>query len=318
MITVKKGFEKIRTLSSSQKALHLSEEAIEALEAVLEGATITQRESFIDPVGHEYMGFIEARLSQPNLGYLAPDQSNGLWGGSTTQALCQLAQVYNLGSKTGQVLDSDLLLALLDGQKSPTSIKSKPSSYDWLKELVEANGGKWGASEGKGHIVGIRGWIYPGQKVENIPNVYNDVLYFACIKNGQKIVKAFVSSCDPGYYYYKIRVLNQRGCAHLKAGHYKYQLGTHRNYQALIQAAPVTVVRSFEGNAKKGDPEDTGYFGLNIHAGTAGENVYNASAGCQVIQSAGPNGWQWVQFIGAVKSVLKAGEVINYSLIEKV
>lgn len=101
------------------------------------------------------------------------------------------------------------------------------------------------------------------------------------------------------------------GVAVLKAGVWRYRLGIHNlskdpavhpHYEALVQAAPVTVTRD-PGGAHATPWDDTGLFGINIHHG--GFNT-TSSEGCQTIH---PD--QWAGFITLVKS-----EVQRYGVIE--
>lgn len=285
--------------------------------AVLAGESfIAQRDSFHDPLSEEYLGWLEARLASEHLGYLAKDQVNGLWGHSTTEALALVAQTYGLPFEG--ILNRELLLAVLDGQKSARQHQSTPNSYQWLQGLVRAAGGHWDDKPDYLNLIGIRGYLLPTGKLENIPDIYNDTLFQAWRDaTGREHVQAFVASTDPGRYYYRYRKLNPHGCAWLQPGQYCYQRGIHMTYPALVQAAAVKLKRIGEsGSPAAGDTSESGWFGINIHAGTGGPDVYNASAGCQVIQSYGPQGWQWQKFWSQVAG--SPNRIFLYTLIDEV
>lgn len=119
---------------------------------------------------------------------------------------------------------------------------------------------------------------------------------------------------DYGYYPFNANtdpsVLRPRA-ARLKAGTWWYKLGTHnitkakhRQYPALVQAAPVTVSRYGAG-------DDTGFFGINIHKGS---NNSTSSAGCQTIPPS-----QWNSFYELVKMEMKRADIkrIPYVLVDK-
>lgn len=117
----------------------------------------------------------------------------------------------------------------------------------------------------------------------------------------------FNANCDPS---------RQRpGMAMLKAGVWRYQIGTHglsrpteQQYTALVQAAPVTVLRYAIGEPAR---EDTGLFGINIHRGGYSTT---SSEGCQTIYPE-----QWPAFIALVESEMKRHGMatIPYALTER-
>lgn len=79
---------------------------------------------------------------------------------------------------------------------------------------------------------------------------------------------------DPGTYWL-LNPLQVLGTAILKAGQYinSYRLGLHKGqYEALVQAKPVTVLRDYDRNAVldfANGKEDKGMFGVNIHRSSA-------------------------------------------------
>ena len=93
----------------------------------------------------------------------------------------------------------------------------------------------------------------------------------------------------------------------LKPGVWRYQKGKHKRnspfgYMAFVQAAPVTVVRDQKG-------EDTGFFGINIHAGGIGTT---SSLGCQTVYKL-----QWLEFRSLVYAEMAKANVtkIPYVLV---
>ncbi len=107
-------------------------------------------------------------------------------------------------------------------------------------------------------------------------------------KNWQQHI--FKATTDPGTYWLQ-NPSSPQGTAILAQGQYKnaYQIGMHQGkYKALVQRAPVTVMRDYDRNALldffNGTPA-TGLFGINIHrASVNGTTKYvdKYSAGCQV------------------------------------
>lgn len=147
------------------------------------------------------------------------------------------------------------------------------------------------------YLVGLRGYDAPEK---NARGIYDD----AMILVGPNHLSTYNANTDPSYAF-------QKHLASLKPGLWEYKLGIHglskpeaQQYQALVQAAEVTVERDGEGL-------DTGFFGINIHRG--GVNT-TSSLGCQTIV---PD--QWPTFIENVKEQLaRAGQkTIPYALIER-
>lgn len=139
------------------------------------------------------------------------------------------------------------------------------------------------------NIVGVRG--------ENtIANRFDDEIHvFYKNSSSQWVHFLFPATTDPGTYWLK-SPMHPQGTAILMQGQYRncYQIGLHRGkYYALVQRAPVTVLRDYDRNAvldfMNGRP-DSGLFGINIHrASVSGVTleVDKYSAGCQVFANTG-------------------------------
>lgn len=151
-------------------------------------------------------------------------------------------------------------------------------------------------------LVGIPGYYLDtmGAPGKNDRGIYDD----AIILVSPSVHATFNANTDPSSF--------RPGIATLKPGLWSYKLGIHglskpvsRQYEALVQAAPVTVLRDKQG-------EESGWFGINIHRGS-----YNStsSLGCQTIYPA-----QWAGFLALVKQEMaRAGQTrIPYLLISPV
>lgn len=104
----------------------------------------------------------------------------------------------------------------------------------------------------------------------------------------------FKGTTDPGTFWLE-NPMQPQGTAILAQGQYvnSYKVGLHLGkYKALVQVAPVTVIRDYDRNAKLdffNGQKDTGLFGINIHrAMSKGTTKFidKYSAGCQVFQNA--------------------------------
>jgi hypothetical protein len=136
-------------------------------------------------------------------------------------------------------------------------------------------------------ILGVRGYYRDTMGVPgaNDRGIYDDALF------------VFSSSCHVAFNANTDPSIHQPGIASLIPGAWKYMLGTHglskpprARYRALVQAAPVTVLRD-------GGRQETGWFGINIHRGGLRTT---SSLGCQTIH---PD--QWPAFITLVEDQLE-------------
>src|SRR4051812_26949004 len=106
-------------------------------------------------------------------------------------------------------------------------------------------------------LLGIRGYYLDTMGVpgRNDLGLYDDAIFYL----SPTTFSAFNANTDPSRIHPHVASLNP--------GVWRYKIGIHglskpveRQYQALIQAAPVVVHRAGAGN-------DKGWFGVNIHKG---------------------------------------------------
>jgi hypothetical protein len=114
-------------------------------------------------------------------------------------------------------------------------------------------------------MLAIRGW-----DGKNDRGTYDDLL--CCISPDTFETLPF--NVDASSFRKGSGVGSGKGMASLKPGTWLYQKGLHRGYEAFRQYEKVTVIR----DGLKGNYEDTGWFGINIHRG--GTNT-TSSLGCQ-------------------------------------
>lgn len=105
---------------------------------------------------------------------------------------------------------------------------------------------------------------------------------------------AFPATTDPGTFWLE-NPIHPEGTAILASGQYKhaYRIGLHQGqYKALVQVAPVNIMRDYDRNAWLdffNGNKHSGLFGINIHrALSQGSAKYidRHSAGCQVFENA--------------------------------
>lgn len=133
-------------------------------------------------------------------------------------------------------------------------------------------------------VIALRGY-YQETREENRRGIYDDAI---CIV-GPEHFSAYNANTDPSVF--------RSGIASLIPGTWFYKPGIHglskpkaQQYQAFVQAQPVTVRRDQKGN-------DTGWFGINIHRGG---RTGTSSLGCQTIP---PD--QWEAFRSSLMDQLK-------------
>jgi lysozyme len=150
-------------------------------------------------------------------------------------------------------------------------------------------------------LVGIRGYYRDtmGAKGVNDVGIFDDALILV----SPNVHAAFNGNVDPTRLGWNPKA--RKPMAQLKPGVYRYRIGKHgirsgNPYTALVQAEPVTVYR--------GDTEETGWFGINIHA--AGRTT--SSEGCQTVPKA--NG-QWDAFIALCQAELRRNNAKTLSYV---
>jgi hypothetical protein len=156
-------------------------------------------------------------------------------------------------------------------------------------------------------LVGVRGYYskMAAPKGANSRGVYDDALIL--VSSGGDVHATFNASVDPDLHGKNPKV--GKGYASLKPGVYRYKLGLHgirrgNPYKALVQAAPVTVVRDC-------GIEETGWYGINVHRGAGPNSRGPGSEGCTVV----PPGAQWNAFIALVESELKRNNAKTISYV---
>lgn len=165
------------------------------------------------------------------------------------------------------------------------------------------------------NIVGIR-------SENNVPNAFDDSINLFFVDSaGAWQFRSCPATTDPGLPYLK-KTINASGAAILKANQYvgAYAIGMHRGqYLALVQRAPVTVIRDYNKDGIldfTSGRQETGLFGINIHrAQEKGHTKYveGFSAGCQVFANA-EDFQQFMQYCEMHKKLY--GNIFSYTLLQ--
>jgi len=134
------------------------------------------------------------------------------------------------------------------------------------------------------NLIGVR-------NADPTTDLFNDAMHVLWRYQGEWQHRQYRITTDPGRHYLLNPLARTSGTAILKPGQYRgaYMIGTHVNHRALVQQGnAVTVYRDSNRDHflnTEGSPEQTGYFGINIHRAHPTRTatvVHNWSAGCQV------------------------------------
>ncbi len=136
------------------------------------------------------------------------------------------------------------------------------------------------------NIVYVEGMGPDGKLNKDEPNCFNDARLVIEIPDGTpKLVGSWEATTEPGSKYTQ-HPLSPKGAARIAFGQYRaWSVGIHKDHEALVQTAPITVYRDFNKDfSRAGDATDTGLFGVNQHWGydLPYNDVQGASAGCLV------------------------------------
>ncbi len=154
-------------------------------------------------------------------------------------------------------------------------------------------------------LLGIRGYYKNsmGEVGKNDRGIYDDALIWVIRDKG---VMAFNGNCDPSKYRKGFLFGVEKGMASLNEGIWKYQTGIHNGkipHAAFRQYDKVKVTR--DGN--KGDYQDEGFFGINIHRGGANGT---SSLGCQTVP---PDQWNAFKELGYL--AIKEANINHFSYV---
>jgi hypothetical protein len=157
-----------------------------------------------------------------------------------------------------------------------------------LKALLKHNGYKVFSRPYELNIVGLRA-------DSTVANRFDDEIHvFYKVSAVDWNYHVFKVTTDPGTFWLR-NPSQPQGTGILAKGQYldAYQLGKHkRQYEALVQRKPVTVIRDYDRDAQldfSNGKRETGMFGINIHrASSKGttKTIDKYSAGCQVFENA--------------------------------
>lgn len=160
----------------------------------------------------------------------------------------------------------------------------KKLTIDAVKSIFEDAGGEWGDV----NLFGLR------NEASQESDLFND---FIGICSGD-IIKVYSGTTDPGAWWtlHPVTASGVTGAAHLCEGFHKnaWRVGVHAQgtpfaHEALVQTGnKVRIWRDLKNNFTHddGDPEQSGYFGINIHRAGLDDptKIGKYSAGCQVVR----------------------------------
>ncbi|NJM21297.1 MAG: hypothetical protein HC836_49570 [Richelia sp. RM2_1_2] len=141
-------------------------------------------------------------------------------------------------------------------------------------------------AERRYNVFYVQGMFPSGISNDNKPNQFNDSRFLVEVNPTPRLVGAWSASIEPGNHYTK-QPMNSDGAAQIQVpGQYKaWRIGKHKGREiALVQVAPVNIIRDFNRNSKvdKEDKKEYSIIGANQHSASDQKFVDNASAGCPV------------------------------------
>ncbi len=224
----------------------------------------------------------QVQINLFRLGLLDPP-ADGKFGRFSTQALNYFQSLMKI-SEAG--IGSQTSKALLEVKeaiplKLGNDLASRIIKYLRDKRYFVALGEK------RYNIVYVEGASADGTPNADTQNEWNDRRMVIEIASGTpKIVGNWVATTEPGTFFIK-HPMNPNGAARIAFGQYQaWQVGTHKDHEALVQVVPITVYRDRNKDGfRTGDSTNNGLFGINQHWGYDMAKVDRASAGCLVGQS---------------------------------
>lgn len=156
-------------------------------------------------------------------------------------------------------------------------------------------------------LLGCRGYYRDtmGAPGANDRGIYDDAIFVI----SPNVYASFNANTDPS--------VSRPNIAMLLNGVWRYKKGKHKinspsGYMALVQAAPVTVLRDDNEDPGLEPQVDTGWFGINIHRGSVNST---SSLGCQTVY---PSQWEGFRELvyGEMKRLNRS--TIPYCLIDQV
>ena len=158
-------------------------------------------------------------------------------------------------------------------------------------------------------------------------DVFDDYMNVIYKIKGEWVVESYVLTTEPGVKILKVPIkeVRHKGTAILVPGQYKstYRIGMHGRpgYKALIQRGGKVLVARDNNRDEKPDyhnPEEEGWFGINIHKHRGSDvriNTGGVSAGCQVFQSS-KDFYRFMKICEQSKE--KYGNSFTYTLLNEV
>jgi hypothetical protein len=188
-----------------------------------------------------------------------------------------------------QWVESKLQLnRIIDISISTTSLQAKEGDKIAAALVDYARRQNWEVRTGERryNVFYVQGMFPSGIQNENAPNQFNDSRFLVEVNPTPRLIGAWSASIEPGNHYTK-QPMKQEGAAQIQVpGQYKaWRIGKHKGREiALVQVAPVNIIRDFNRNGKvdKKDKKEYSTIGANQHSGSDQKFVDNASAGCPV------------------------------------
>jgi GH24 family phage-related lysozyme (muramidase) len=219
------------------------------------------------------------------------DPPTGTFGPISTAALRTFQRLMKSGEETvlSRATAELLIETSLDELPQPSLDLSGGDLAARIVQYMRQKSFQVFTGPGERNIVYVEGMNPDGSLNADPPNQFNDLrLVIECVDGRPTLIGRWEATTEPGSHYTN-NPMNPRGAARIRFGQYRaWQVGQHGQsnpHEALVQAAPLTVLRDANRDFQRpGDKEDTGLFGINQHWGydLPRNDIGEASAGCLV------------------------------------
>lgn len=213
----------------------------------------------------------------------APD---GRFGRISTYALCHFQKIYGIQESYLGVETAKKLINATPQETNQLMRLIQPDFINLIIGRMNQENFDINQKPGEINIVFVEGVNLDFSINPDTPNVFNDLcVVFDFVNKTPRILGKWIATADPGRYYTD-NPLNKYGALHHNGQDRAWQLGRHKNHEALVQVCSIPVTRDYNKDfCTVGDKKYRGYFGANCH-GSNTNNVNDIgrwSAGCKVI-----------------------------------
>lgn len=217
---------------------------------------------------------------------LLESEPDGWFGRISTYALCQFQKIHGIEeSYLGAVTAKTLINTHPDKTKALMQ-SIKDDFLNLAVETMKLQGFNLNQKPGEINILFVEGANLDYSLNPDTPNVFNDLcLVFDFVGDNPQLLGKWIATADPGRYYTD-NPLNPAGALHHNGQSRAWQVGWHKDHQALVQVKSIPITRDYNKDFRTaGDKQYNGFFGANCHGSNTNNvnDISRWSAGCKVL-----------------------------------